>query len=327
MKKLILAAALSAGFILGIPVGPALAAVPANGFTAAVVASSGEMITGNINATGYDLGIYVGPGVHRVQIVGATISGANDEGIMVQDASDVLIEGSTVQGNAVDPAPSLSEVKGIAVVGSTGVIIRGNLVTKNGHGGIGVYDDGPNSPFAPTAIDQSPVASVGVVVQRNIVSNNFADCGIVVSAKNPGGGVYDTVVKDNTLTATEFPVPSGIIVAGGANGPVDVVGTVVADNRISGGLLPGISLHAFGPGTIADTMLIGNVLTGSGTGAVSQQTTGIEMFAIPDVGVISSTQILHDVVTNDYYGVYHVGDTGTQIDGLVTNNVTMAVGP
>lgn len=57
-----------------------------NGFTAKVVAHSGQTIRGKIDATGYDLGISIGPGVHGVAVVGARVTGAKDEGIMVQDA-------------------------------------------------------------------------------------------------------------------------------------------------------------------------------------------------------------------------------------------------
>lgn len=47
----------------------------ANGFTAAVIAHSGQTICGLIDATGYAPGNYIGPGVHGVTVSGATVRG------------------------------------------------------------------------------------------------------------------------------------------------------------------------------------------------------------------------------------------------------------
>ena len=322
-RAAILGSALGLALAAAIPVASASATTTLpNGFSAKVVATSGETITGAIDATGYDLGIYVGPGVHGVRIERATVTGANDEGIFVQDASDVVIENSTVENNAVAPASGLSEVKGIALAGTRNVLVKDNTVESNDHGGIGVYDDGPNSPFAPDAIDTVPVPGVGNVVMGNLVKDNLADCGIVLSAKNPGGGVAHNVITRNTVVGGV----GGIIVAGGAFGRVDVTGNVVTRNVVTGGFIPGISLHAFGPGVIAGTMLIGNVLSDNGNGAVSEETTGIEI-AAGYGGTIAGTQVLGDSVTGDHYGVFHVGDTGTHIAALTTTGVTTPVGP
>ena len=309
---------------MAIPVGTAFAgSTLPNGFTAKVVASSGQTISGTITATGYDVGIYIGPGIHDVKVVGATVNGANDEGILVQDASNILIEGSTVQGNAVSAYTGGSETKGIVLAGTRNVLVKQNTVESNGHGGISVLDDGPNSPFAPTAIDSKAVAGTGNVITENSVKDNAVDCGIVLSAKNPGGGVSDNVISGNTVTGGV----GGIVVAGGASGPVSVTNNVVSKNVVTGGDLPGISLHAFGPGTISGTQLVGNVLSSNGVGSVSGKTTGIEIFAVPNVGTIAGTQVLKDSISGDYYGVYHVGDTGTHIAGLTTSSVTTPVFP
>ncbi len=64
----------------------ALALPPNNtGFTVKVIAAKGQVITGTINATGFDVGVYVGPGITGVIITNAKIFGANDHGIFVQD--------------------------------------------------------------------------------------------------------------------------------------------------------------------------------------------------------------------------------------------------
>ncbi len=319
-----------------LPVGSAVAAEPEplpNGFTAKVVARSGERISGSIEASGYDLGIYVGPGVRNVEIVGAKVTGARDEGIMVQDTSAVVIRDTVVEGNAVEPHPGLEELKGIALVGTEDVLLSNNVVQYNDHGGIGVYDDGPNSPFAPHAIDARPVPGEGNVIVDNLVKDNLNDCGIVLSAKNPGGGVAHNLIIRNEVvgydpaTGNTVPGVGGIIVAGGAFGPVSVTDNVIAHNIVTGGFIPGISLHAFGPGTIEDTGLIGNVLSSNGAGAVSEQTTGIEIFAVPGVGTIAGTQVLHQRIANDHFGVFHLGDTETHLAALLTSDVTVPVFP
>lgn len=321
VRQLFIILVLAIGVALSAGTAYAASTLP-NGLTAKIVAVSGQTISGNIDATGYDVGIYVGPGVHDVRIVGATVSGANDEGILVQDTSDVLIKSSTITGNAVNPF-SIEEVKGIALVGTTNIVVHNNTVQANHYGGIGVYDDGPNHPWSPNAIS-APRASTGNLISANrVIDNGIYHCGIVVSAKNPGGGVSNNVVTRNTISGGL----GGIIVAGGGFGPVSLTDNVVSHNVITNNLIPGISLHAFGPGVITGTQLIGNVLSYNGAGEVSKETTGIEIFAIPGVGTISKTQVLQETVTGDYYGVYHLGDTGTHVSQLTTAGATVAVGP
>lgn len=326
MKKVMLVGAgLGLGLVLLVPARSAFASGPplANGFTALVVASSGQTISGDIDATGYDLGVYIGPGVHDVTVVGAHVTGANDEGILVQDASDVLIKNSTVEGNGVNAYAGLNEVKGIVLAGTSDVLVRGNTVNSNEHGGIAVLDDGHNSPFAPTAIDTAPVAGTDNVVAGNVLQGDMGDCAIVLAAKNPGGGLSGNVITRNTVSGGV----GGIIVAGGGSGPVHVTDSVVSFNVVTGGFIGGIMMHAFGPGVISGTQLIGNVLSGNGNGDVSGATTGIELFAVPNVGTITGTQVLHDSIDNAHFGLFHIGDTGTHVVKLATTDVAVPIAP
>src|ERR1035441_6148255 len=72
------------------------------GLTAKVILTSNQQLTGTkIDATGCDIGIYVGPGTEKVVIRGVTVTGANEHGIFVQDASHVTIQYSVVTGNGV----------------------------------------------------------------------------------------------------------------------------------------------------------------------------------------------------------------------------------
>ena len=49
------------------------------GLTARIVATSGQTISGKVDATGCDIGIYIGPGITNVKVKDATISGANEK--------------------------------------------------------------------------------------------------------------------------------------------------------------------------------------------------------------------------------------------------------
>lgn len=334
MKRVVLfTGVLGLGIAVLVPTGSAYATdTLANGFTAKVIAESGQRITGTIDASGFDLGIYIGPGVHDVTVMRATVSGANDEGILVQDASDVVIRDSSITGNAVDPFAGGTEVKGIVLAGTTNVVVSHNTVTGNEEGGIAVLDDGVRSQFAPDAIDTSPVAGVGNVVADNVVADNPNSCGIVLAGKNSGGGVMDNLIARNTVVgfnpaAHDFvPGAGGIVVAGGAGlqAPVAITDNVVLNNVVTGGFIAGVAIHAYGPGIITGTKVIGNDLSFNGE---PEQPTGIDLFAVPHVGTIAGTQILHDSVANDEYGVFHIGDTDTHIVGLSTTDVTTPVGP
>jgi hypothetical protein len=327
------AAALAAGSALAAPSAFASPTLP-NGFTAKVVAHSGQTIRGVIDATGYDVGIYIGPGVHGVRVLGARVTGANDHGILVQDAHDDLIKGSTIASNGLNRHAGLQEDKAITLGGTRNVVVAGNTIENNGDGGVGVYDDGPNSPatFAPVALHPtSSVPSSGNVVWGNTIKDNLNGCGIVVSAKNPGGGVRSNLVAFNSVFGfdpaggdTTPGALGGIVVAGGSFGAVDVARTVVVHNHVTGGLIPGISIHASAPGQVITTQLLDNVLTRNAAGA-GQQTEGIELAGSP--GAIRYTQILDDRVVDDYFGVFHVGDTATRIAHLSTSGVTVPVAP
>jgi parallel beta-helix repeat protein len=73
--------------------------VPPGGLTAKIIATSGQEIHGNIDATGYDIGVYIGPGTRNVRVQDARISGAKYEGILVLEASNIKITDNTVEHN------------------------------------------------------------------------------------------------------------------------------------------------------------------------------------------------------------------------------------
>ncbi len=334
MKKIIAlmgtAAILSAVIALvALPLGASAATAGGTGLTAAIVATSGQIISGTIDATGYDLGIYIGPGVHNVLVTGANVTGANDEGILVQDASNIVIENSTISGNGGNATPGIIENKAIMLVGTTNCLVKNNIVKDNMHGGIGVEADSPAlDPGAPTPSATAPMAGTGNVVTGNLVQDNGFDCGIVVAPNTPGGTVSNNIVSKNAVVITTIGVGGIVVGAGNPDVPLPTTATdnIVLDNVVNGGLLAGVVVHSWLGGTISGTQIIGNVLSDNGY-VVSGNTTGIEIFAEAPFGTITGTQVLNDSVSNDYYGVWHIGDTGTHIAHLTTSSVTVPVFP
>ncbi len=105
---------------------------------AKIVSTSTATLTGTtITAEGCDVGIYVAPTTSSVIIKGVTVTGANDHGIFVQDASHITIETSKVEGNGLAPTPSINENKAIELVGTSNAMVVHDTVTGNVGGGVG----------------------------------------------------------------------------------------------------------------------------------------------------------------------------------------------
>jgi parallel beta-helix repeat protein len=291
---------------------------------AAIVATSGQTISGHVKAAGHDVGIYIGKGVQNVTVKGATVSGAGFIGILVQDAHNILIEDSTISGNGADPSiiPN-TEYKGIVLAGTTNCVVKGNTVKGNLHGGISVLDDGPNQPFYVSGIPM-PSATPGTenVIMGNTVKDNLGDCGIVVSGKNAGAGVSNTVVWNNTVigsnhkTKDSNPAVGGIVLGTGFVGASTVTDTIILNNEVDGGVIPGISVHcgAYGPGLISGTQIIDNALSNNGDSEFvpSGGGIGIEFFAIPGA-VITGTQVLYNTIWDSFHITGVSETTATQI--------------
>lgn len=334
---------LLASVMLILPLTPVLAS-PAcltaggTGLTASVVASSGQKVTGSINATGCDVGVYVGPGTTGVVITGVAVTGANDHGIFVQDASNIVIKDSTVSNNGVSPTPGIAENKAIELVGTTNSLVKGNTVESNlADGGIGIADDGPSiDPGAPVASATSAIASSGNLVTENYVKDNAFGCGIVIAAYNSGAGVSNNTVSKNTVIGGfaivgghPLPYVGGIVVA--ADTPfTSATNNVVLNNNIDVSLIPGIVVHSNAPGDyVSGNNLIGNIISNNGKESPPNDPsapTGIEVVAEvsggPNPPVLTNTQILSQAISNDVNGVWLCYSTGTHIANLQTSSVT-----
>lgn len=307
------------------------------GLTAAISASHGQYITGTINATGCDIGVYVGPGASGAVIAHATVTGANDHGIFVQDASNVTIYGNTVEGNGVSPhscpaapaqptGPCISEDKAIELAGASHSTVEDNVVVNNrADGGIGIADDGAIDPGAPNNGTSSP--GQWNLVIGNSVENNTSGCGIVVASYN-SAGVLNNYVGGNTVIGTWLgaynprsgpPFVGGIVVAADTPG-AKAEGNTVFGNTIIGSLIPGVVVHSNAPGDFVNgTVVFLNTITHNGQETAPNDpvnATGIEVVAeaapgMPSPPVLTDTTVLVNTINGNVYGLWTCNATGT----------------
>ena len=242
----------------------------ASKLTARLVAHAHETITAIVRAGGCDIGIYVPPGASGVVIRGATVTGALDQGILVQDSNAVTIEDSTVVGNLVRPdvcplppakpkGPCIVDAKAVELVGSSHSVIEGNTIADNtGEGGIGVFDDGAQSPG--TLGRGIPLPAMDNLVAHNVVVDNPRGCGIVISTHVVGEAVVGNRVIDNVSVGNA----EGVVVAD--NMPhTKLVGTVVSGNVATDSVAPGIVLNSLAPfDVVSGTLVEDNVISGNG---------------------------------------------------------------
>ena len=328
------------------------------GLTTQVILTSNQQLTGTtINATGCDLGVYIGPGTYDVLISGVTVTGANEHGIFVQDASRVSIQFSVVTGNGIDghacppsgaaPPTCIAEDKGIELVGTSDSVVSHNLVSYNrADGGIGVADDGPTDPGSPGTFPGFAPGAKNDIVSENLIIDNSNGCGIVIAAYNQGTPVKNIQAFGNTVIGTApasgqlFPSPGSYIgqIVVATDGPFAEISNVqVIGNKLDGSELPGIVVHSnvFGD-VITQTLIQDNVIADNGyypgrpttnpnDPGVSQGTTGIALIA--EVGgaqtpapVLSHTNAGSNTVLNDANGVWMCGTHDTNVHQLQGNS-------
>jgi hypothetical protein len=320
------------------------------GLTAAVVANSNQVITGIINAAGCDIGIYVGPGIDVV-IANATVTRANDHGILVQDTAYTVIENSLITANGIAPHPAcpfgtastpskpcIANNYEVLLVGTSHALVKGNTVSFNpADGGIAVADDGPANPGAPNP--GTPHQSVANIITNNLIENNIPGCGILVASYNsgPSAGAVGNIITWNLVLGSTPDVGqyNGQIVMA-ANAPnTAITDTIISDNIVDGSMLPGIAVHANAPGdVISHTTIENNIISNNGyyppsfaspnTPTASNGTVGISLVAeaapgMPSPPTVTGTSIVSNTILNDKYGVWTCNTGNTNIMDLRGN--------
>ncbi len=216
--------------------------------TAKVIAKSNELITGNINASGYTVGVYIGPGVTNVTVTDANISNANSEGILVLETSDISITSNYLTNNGLNPNGDGAIIGTIGLYGTSNSTVAFNKIVKNNVSGIVVASE---SPVVPDGISSKvkPMNSTGVILNGNIVEEDAGGCGIVVVAWGPLMTITDALVMDNYVTGSTFgqhgptgPYVGTIVVA--ADFPFSQAdNNTIMGNTVIGGLEDGIIIN------------------------------------------------------------------------------------
>jgi parallel beta-helix repeat protein len=270
-----------------------------------------------INAKGLANGIYIdgldNPGLFQVQVTGLTVMNANFEGILVTNASYILIANNHVSGNdqsldyaaetcAGQPAFETSEGddcgEGIHLVGVSFSTVANNEVELNS-GGILLSDE------------------TGITYQNQITGNsvhdNALDCGITMashppspqaSSKLPYGVINNNVIGNNSSNNGRVGAGAGVGIF--APGPGNqAYGNQVIGNVLENNGQPGVTVHnhAAPPGAPAVNLnalvIVGNYISGNGADvedATTPGTTGIDIFGVAGIW---ATTIAQNTIVNE----------------------------
>ncbi len=268
-----------------------------------------------IDATGLSNGIYIdgldNPGLSGVSVTGFTVQNANFEGILITNASNVMVTGNRVAGNdrsldfatascpglpAFETAEGFDCGEGIHLSGVSHSKFAQNLI-ENNSGGILVSDE------------TGPTHDNWIV--ENVVKNNALDCGITMPSHPPAPGMNDGNpygVYGNTVSGNDVlynginGVGAGIGLFGFLPG-ARVSGNTISGNRIIGNGLPGVAMHAHSPGeNMNDNIITGNYISGNGpdtADAVTPGTAGINLYinvhgATGPSGIVVSKNVIKD---------------------------------
>jgi hypothetical protein len=316
--------------------------------TAKIVAKSGEIISGQVNATGYDFGIYIGPGVTNVLIYHAHVFGANDQGVIATDTQNIMVMYSNISGNEVNPNKGIPLTGGIGFYGVSNSYIVGNTVTYDAAGGIVVANTGR----VPTGL---PYPQPNMSANNNLIADNLVEydanaCGIVIVAFNagPGNEVANNFVFNNTVIGSlqlangtfTGPYVGTIVVAADLPGTL-VKDTLVVDNYVKGGLESGILANAQAPFAVnTGTEIVMNTIIMGGFQKVNfppfdnasdmnlpPSSNAIGIYGnyqpgMPQSPVVSDVSVLYNTIVDNSIGIWTANSYGDVYIGNTFTNVT-----
>ncbi len=269
-----------------------------------------------VDATGLPVGIAVlGAGASGTVVEGITVTGANNEGIFVQDSNNVVVDNNFVSNNAFNVIAGLGEVKGIQLTGASESTVAGNTVVGNGYGGIGVTDDGPtdaswNASAVPTSGIPAGTPNPGNanLISGNLVENNHPNhCAIVLSSYNPNEGVSNNIISGNTVVDNQ----NGVIVAADTPNTIAVNNTVIYNNILNNGE-GGVIVHSNAPGDVVKgNSILYNVISANGYLPTLE---GVIVGGEGNVPV-DGTSIIGNVFQNEAIAVQIVLGTNTMVGG------------
>jgi parallel beta-helix repeat protein len=256
---------------------------------------------------------------------------ANNEGILVSNASDVTIANNHVTRNdlgldttnAVCPTVAPPDThagedfdcgEGIHLSAVDHSTITSNLVDHNS-GGILVSDDS-----GPTHDN---------LIAGNIVRENVSDCGITLASHLPStvgpNGVYHNTIADNESSRNGTAVPSGAGIGLFTPAPgTATYANVIIRNRVTDNGIPGIAMHSHAPAqNLNDNVIIGNYIAGNGADTADTATagpTGINIASGRTAGgvvvgsPITGTVVSHNIIEREAFDVVVSNQASASVD-------------
>ncbi len=271
-----------------------------------------------INARGLSNGIYIdgldNAGLAHVLVSGFTVMNANFEGILLTNASYIVIAQNHVTGNAQSlnvsastcaglPVFETSEAsdcgEGIHLVGVDHSTVSNNLVELNS-GGVLLSDE--------TGYTHDNL------ITGNTVQDNAYACGITMASHPPSPqaasklpyGIFNNIIEGNSS------LHNGLAGSGGAGIGIfaPAPGNQNFGNRIVGNVLqgnghPGVTMHnhAAPPGAPAinlnDNQIIGNLISGNGADTEDATTPGTAGIDVYSVAPVYGTVIAQNTIANE----------------------------
>jgi Right handed beta helix region len=278
-----------------------------------------------IDATNQPNGIlidgYDNAGLHDVIVTGFTVKNALYEGVLILSTDDAVIRDNHIvhndtishtfgSGTACQGQPAYETDEsgdcggGLHLIGATGAVVSGNLLTGNADG-ILISDE------TGEARDN--------LINHNIITDNPEECGLVLASHPPVGATPPNFAPHNGVnhnTLSENVVSRNGVSVGGAGaglfsdgeGQGRVSGNIIIGNQLTANGIPGVALHSHvGPafGLPADdfsgNMIIGNFIARNGADTddtATPGTAGINISAggggSPIYGTIISGNVIRD---------------------------------
>lgn len=284
-------------------------------------------------------GFLLGPGSAGSTVAGFWVTGAQGEGILAMQTSNVTIADNVVQNNdqgAHNPNTTYDECKaqgeipgdcgeGIHLMSVTGSHVVFNNASYNA-GGILLTDE-----MGPTAHN---------VVGHNVAFDNADDCGITVVGHNPNaapngkpapaaGGVYANDIIGNTSNDNGLVGQGAGIILAGAGPGTAVYDNLVRYNNAHDNGLAGVTLHDHAPGQYMNgNAIIGNsfdhnALTGGANGTPGDQDTGPSgLTQTADVDIVSAVDLVKfTVIARNSFSNAHFGIWTHNAPSIVYGNV------
>ena len=272
-------------------------------------------------ATNNTAGVTIeGDGASGSSLTGFTITGAQQEGLLVQHTSHITVSHNRVTGNdlACQPQanPSLDCGEGLHLRAVSHSRILDNEVSHN-TGGIHITDGVPAGSIGATAFGYTSPSgpSFDNLIEGNAVIANLWDCGISLPSHNStalgdpaAGGVYDNTITKNLVldNGTSGSGGAGILIATPFPGTAAYSNTVT-HNVVIGNGHSGVAIHSHAPaqdvhGNVIEYNAIGrNNSIGDNSAGVTQ-TAGVIVFSA--VVPVTGTVITHNQFVDDHFGIW-----------------------